>query len=107
MQKSTCKDTKPGISLAVDNHALVHKLDCFEIQFLKVKMESPFKAGEAIGQTIECMDGSFEVHEWCLYQSDFLLSFFEGSLFKIRQCADSWSAYVYLLGRKRCLLDIV
>ena len=29
------------------------------------------------------MDGSFDVHEWCLYHSDILLSFFEGKLFKI------------------------
>ena len=39
------------------------------------------KAGEAAGQTIECMDGSFDVHEWCLYQSNILFSFFEGKTF--------------------------
>ena len=27
------------------------------------------------------MDDSFEVHEWCLFNSDILLSFFEGTLF--------------------------
>lgn len=43
----------------------------------------PFLAGEAIGQTIVCMDDSFEVHEWCLFNSDILLSFFEGILFRI------------------------
>ena len=32
------------------------------------------------------MDGSFDVHEWCLYHSDILLSFFEGKLFKILYC---------------------
>ena len=41
------------------------------------------KAGEAVGQTIECMDGSFEVHEWCLFQSNILFSFFEGMISKI------------------------
>ena len=44
-------------------------------------MMSLIKAGEAVGQTIECMEGNFEVHEWCLYHSDFLLSFYEGPLF--------------------------
>ena len=41
-------------------------------------MMSPNEAEEAVGQTIECMDGSFDVHEWCLYNSDILLSFYEG-----------------------------
>ena len=41
------------------------------------------KAGEAVGQTIECMDGSFDVHEWCLYHSDILFDFLEGKLFKM------------------------
>ena len=42
-----------------------------------------YQAEEAVGQTIECMDGSFDVHEWCLYHSDILLSFYEGNVFKI------------------------
>ena len=50
-------------------------------------MVSPSKAGTAIGQTIVCMDDSFEVHEWCLFNSDILLTFFEGKLFRFRiQC---------------------
>ena len=52
---------------------------------------SPFKAGEAIGQTIVCMDDSFEVHEWCLFNSDILLSFFEGILFRIRIFSLKWT----------------
>ena len=46
-------------------------------------VESYLKAGEAVGQTIECMDGSFDVHEWCLYHSDILFGFLEGKLFKM------------------------
>ena len=34
----------------------------------------PSKAGEAVGYTIDCMDGSFNVHEWCIYYSDILLA---------------------------------
>ena len=52
---------------------------------VKIKfMVSPSKAGTAIGQTIVCMDDSFEVHEWCLFNSDILLTFFEGKLFRFR-----------------------
>lgn len=38
----------------------------------------PYLAGEAVGKKIECMDGDFEVHEWCLHNSDFFLGFLEG-----------------------------
>ena len=68
------------------------KLQGVRYTFL-MHMENPLKAGEAVGQQIECMDGSFEVHEWCLYQSDFLLSFFEGPLFNkaVRASIIIWS----------------
>ena len=39
-----------------------------------------YQAGEAVGYTIECKDGSFQVHKWCLYNSDFLLSMHNGTV---------------------------
>ena len=38
-----------------------------------------YQAGEAVGQIIECMDGSFEIDESCLIHSDILYDFFEGT----------------------------
>ena len=59
---------------------------------------SPFQAGEAIGQTIVCMDDSFEVHEWCLFNSDILLSFFEGKLFRIS--IRKWTVMAEIVGEQ-------
>ena len=42
---------------------------------------SLWKAGEAVGYTVNCMDGSFEVHEWCLYNSDILLTLHQGMIY--------------------------
>ena len=42
------------------------------------KKFEPYLACEAVGKKIECMDGDFEVHEWCLHNSDFFLDFLEG-----------------------------
>ena len=39
----------------------------------------PLLAGEAIGITVKCMDGQFEVSEWCLHHSDILLRLLEGT----------------------------
>ena len=39
-----------------------------------------YQAGEAVGYKINCMDGSFEVHEWCLYNSDILLTMLKGKI---------------------------
>ena len=39
-------------------------------------------SGEAVGYTVNCMDGSFEVHEWCLYNSDILLTLHQGMIYK-------------------------
>ena len=39
----------------------------------------PMLAGEAIGITVKCMDGQFEVSEWCLHHSDILLRLLEGT----------------------------
>merc|ERR1712131_131913 len=36
-----------------------------------------YNAGEAIGITVKCMDGQFEVSEWCLHHSDILLRLLE------------------------------
>ena len=38
------------------------------------------KAGEAVGVKIDCMDGSFEVSDWCLHHSDLLLRFYKGKI---------------------------
>ena len=45
---------------------------------LRVRYWALIKAGEAVGRTIECLGGNFEVHEWCFYNSDILLTFSEG-----------------------------
>ena len=74
--KSICKSTKPGISVQSD-------LLCEGFCSVNAFTMNPFEAEEAVGQTIECMDGSFDVHEWCLYHSDILLSFYEENVFKI------------------------
>ena len=37
-----------------------------------------YRAGEAVGYTVDCKDGSFQVHKWCLYHSDFLLTMHKG-----------------------------
>ena len=39
-----------------------------------------YQAGEAVGYTVECKDGSFQVHKWCLYHSDFLLTMHKGMI---------------------------
>ena len=39
-----------------------------------------YQAGEAVGYTVECKDGSFQVHKWCLYNSDFLLAMHKGTV---------------------------
>ena len=74
LPRSIFTDTKAGITAV---KALIKK--CRTAQSVK----SYLKAGEAVGKTIECMDGSFNVHEWCLYHSDILFDFLEGKLFKM------------------------
>ena len=37
-----------------------------------------YQADKALGYKINCMDGSFEIHEWCLYNSDILLTLLKG-----------------------------
>ena len=39
-----------------------------------------YQADEALGYKINCMDGSFEVNEWCLYNSDILLTLLKGKI---------------------------
>ena len=38
-----------------------------------------YKDGVAEGYEIVCMDGSFHVHEYCLYNSEFLYNMLQGS----------------------------
>lgn len=45
-----------------------------------------YQAGEAMGYTVDCKDGRFQVNKWCLHNSDFLLTMHKGKL-KIDQ---SW-----------------
>lgn len=44
-----------------------------------------YQAGEAVGYTVDCKDGSFQVHKWCLYNSDFLLTMHKG-MSKFMEC---------------------
>ena len=41
-----------------------------------------YQAGEAVGYKINCMDGSFEVNEWCLCNSDILFTLLQGEIHK-------------------------
>ena len=43
-----------------------------------------YQAGEAMGYTVDCKDGRFQVNKWCLHNSDFLLTMHKGKL-KIKQ----------------------
>ena len=43
-----------------------------------------YQAGEAMGYTVDCKDGRFQVNKWCLHNSDFLLTMHKGKL-KINQ----------------------
>ena len=43
-----------------------------------------YQAGEAVGYVVDCKDGIFEVHKWCLYNSEFLLTMHKG-MFEIYQ----------------------
>ena len=38
-----------------------------------------YQDGTAEGYEIVCMDGSFHVHEYCLYNSEFLYNMMQGS----------------------------
>ena len=45
-----------------------------------------YQAGEAVGYTVDCKDGSFQVNKWCLYNSEFLLAMHKGiKISKIEQ----------------------
>ena len=41
-----------------------------------------YQDGDARGYEIVCMDGSFHVHEYCLYNSEFLYKMLQGMDFQ-------------------------
>ena len=72
--------------LGLQNFEKREKMFSFKIQSsvtgLSKQHLHEYQAGEAVGYTVDCKDGSFQVHKWCLYNSDFLLTMHKG-MFKI------------------------
>ena len=68
--------------LGLQNFQKREKMFSFKIKSPVTGLSKPhlyeYQAGEAVGYTVDCKDGSFEVHKWCLYNSEFLLAMHKG-----------------------------
>ena len=60
-----------------------------------------YQAGEAVGYTVDCKDGSFQVHKWCLYNSDFLLTMHKGTILNKSVTLSIWSYLILILNHSK------
>ena len=58
---------------AENNFSIISNFPCAKSHVKK------YQDGNAEGYEIVCMDGSFHVHEYCLYNSEFLYNMLQGS----------------------------